>query len=185
MKVQGNALAAYTRDLPVARTGAAEAAGEQDSRAARPKATGLNVEDFFSLSPKAQAGLVERMLMTSIGKKIGAEFGEHGIDLEKHAGEDQSPDAVSSRIADFATGMLNVFQAQNPDLGESELLNAFEETVRGAVDLGYEQANGILDTMDEVDEQTKSVGATTMELVHEKLDAFFAQRRSTSDEPSP
>lgn len=178
MKVEANAIDAYGGPAKVAKTDAQPATKKADKL----KEAGFNGKDFFTLSPKAQRDVMERMLLSSIGQKIGADFGELGIDLKDHIGEDQSPDAVSGRIVAFATGMFSVFQAQNPDMGEEELLNSFEETLRGAVDTGYEQASGILSSMDNMNSEIESIGNKTMRLVHEKLSAYFDERRSKGEE---
>jgi len=178
MKVHSG-VAAYSQHVRAAkadertRTAAAEDGGERKS---------LRVEDFVSLSPQAQIKLTEDMLRTSIGKQLGAKFEELGIDLSKHVDEDQSVDAVSSRIVDFATGLFGAWRAQNKELSEDELRTSFEEKIRGAIDDGYEQAAKLLGGFDEYGEDTRKLGEATIAEVHRKLDDFFAELKKKASE---
>ncbi len=177
MRVTANAIDAYVQQKPakVAKI-EGDARPRADSKPQNLAEAGFRANDFFTLSPTAQRYVTESMLMTAIGKKVGADFEEFGIKLDEQVGIDQSPDAVAGRIVDFATSLFSVFEAQNSDMDQASLLSKFEDTLRGAVDLGYEQASGILNSMKNISDEIKSIGQQTMELVHDKLDAFFAER---------
>lgn len=186
MRVTGNdVIDAYAQHKPSKVSKLEEDSG-QDRTNAKPQSAehaGFNANDFFTLSPTAQRYVTESMLMTAIGEKVGADFADFGIKLDEQVGLDQSPDAVAGRIVSFATSMFSVFESQNPDMDAEGLLTKFEGTVREAVDQGYEQAAGILNSMENISDEIKSIGQHTMELVHEMLDAYFAEHRQTWDSP--
>jgi len=117
------------------------------------------------------------MLSTSLGQRLDAMLGEYGVDLGEAIGVDYSADATSTRIVDFATSLYGTFQAQHPELKGEDLISAFEDTVRGAVDEGYGQARSFLDGKG-VPNEVVSIGDETMSLVHTKFDSFFENLRA-------
>lgn len=177
MKINANAVEAYTMQKPSAAPKVEAESAASGKKTEVPRVSSFNATDFFTLSPTAQRYVLEDMMLSAIGEKVGADFAEHGINLQEQIRVDQSPDAVAERIVSFATGMASVFEAQNPNLSQEDLLNRFETTLRDAVDLGYQRARGILDKMDNVGDDIKSLGEQTMALVYKKFDAYFADRR--------
>jgi Domain of unknown function (DUF5610) len=95
---------------------------------------------------------------------------------------DFSPEAVSSRIVDFATGFLGAFTDNHSEQPEGAAVSEFESLIRGAIEEGFNQARDIIEAMSAM---TTEVGGTidqTFELTMQKLDAFFAQLRDGMSE---
>ncbi len=176
MKINPNAADAYIPHKPAeAPKLEVEAARRGEPKPETPASARFKAADFFTLSPTAQRYVLENMMLTAIGEKVGAQFAEQGIDLQAQIEVDQAPEAVAGRIVDFATSMFSVFEAQNPDMAQDELRAEFETTLRDAVDLGFSRAQGILEAMDDVGDEVMSLGEQTMALVHQKFDAYFAE----------
>lgn len=190
MKVDGSTQAyvrGYTPEAPRAEQSArseirgtdrSESVTKREDQAATAKRTdGFDPTTYFSLSREAQIQITENMLKTAIGKEIGADLEKLGIDLSSGVEEDQSPEAVSGRIFDFASGMYEIYAQQRPELSEKERIDAFESTIRGAVDRGYAEAGHALAGMAHMSDEVKSVGDETIARVHDRFDEFFAKLR--------
>lgn len=129
--------------------------------------------DRINISAESTIRLSNKILETEVGKQLEAAFEKYGIDLKDATGIDFSAEATAGRIADFATGMLGIYRDQNPDLSESELIDRFESTIRGAVDEGYAQAMQILGAMELPNGGAGDLGKQTIDLVHKRFDDFF------------
>lgn len=143
---------------------------------ARAASRGSAPVDTATLSAEAVLRITNEALESEFGAKISASFEEHGIDLSRYTGMDWSPEATAKRIFDFASGMLEVWRGQNPKMDESALIDSFEETIRGAVDEGYQSAVGVLEGMGAGDE-TLDVSRRTMSELSRLFDDFFAKLR--------
>ncbi len=117
---------------------------------------------------------LQEALSTRVGKALEEKLSAYGIDLNASAGIDMSSDATADRIVQGTTGLLGVFARQNPDLSESELVDKFEQTVRGAVKKGIGEALDILKGFKEFDSGIASMVDDTSRLVDQKFDAYFA-----------
>ncbi len=131
--------------------------------------------DVVELSPRAKEAMfsqskIEEMLHAKLAKALEAE----GIDLSEHQGIDYSPDAVSQRIVDYSISLYGVFREQNTELSESDAMNKFESTIRGAVGVGYDDAMKALEGVGLPDEVT-ALGEETMSMVNARFDEFFAK----------
>lgn len=136
--------------------------------------------DRVSISAESALRLSNKILETAMGQQMKASFLAAGVNLSDGVGMDFSPEATAKRIASFATGLLGVFRQQNPNLSETEVVDKFEETIRGAVDKGYQEAQQMLGTMNLPGSAT-SQSAQTMGLVHQQFDDFFAELRGPSE----
>lgn len=132
--------------------------------------------DRIDLSPEATEKYGLSKLQEHILGKLRAEMEAAGVDFEAATALDWSPDATAHRIVDFATGLMGIFRDQNPELSESELIDKFESTVRGAVDQGYGEAIGILQGLN-MDQSVLDTAQTTIDTVHSLFDEFFANLR--------
>ena len=137
--------------------------------------------DSFEASPELNLRITQDLLLSEVGKKLEAMFSEHGIELSDYKEVDMSADATAQRIFDFSTGMIEIYRQQNPDLSEEELVDQFEETIRGAVKQGYEEAVEILEGMG-IWGVAQDNAEQTMSLLDEKFDEFFAELRGEGDE---
>ncbi len=131
--------------------------------------------DTIDLSTGLTLEKIQDYLKSAIGEKVAGLFAEAGIEPADAAGVDFSPEATADRIVEFSTGLFEVYKAQNRDLGEEELIDKFEATLRGAVDQGAGEAFAIIGAT--LGEDALSIGHQTIDLVHSKYDDFFARLR--------
>ncbi len=90
---------------------------------------------------------------------------------------DTSPEATSSRIADFAVGLFGLYKQQHPELGDEEALSKYETLIKGAVTSGYREALGVLKGLGVNDRSILDTAQKTIDMVFEKLDRFFQSKR--------
>ena len=90
---------------------------------------------------------------------------------------DTSPEATSSRIADFAIGLFGLYKQQNPDLSEEEALEKYEELIKGAVSKGHQEALQVLAGLGVDDRNILDTAQKTIDLTYQKLDNFFSAKR--------
>jgi len=94
--------------------------------------------------------------------------------------EEHTPEATAQRIVDGVAGFFSVFKAQNPDLGDEELVNKFMETIKRGINQGYSEAMGILKDTGALEfDSVKSGIEQTMELVDEKLKGLEEELRKS------
>lgn len=87
--------------------------------------------------------------------------------------EDYTPEKTAERIVQGVTALLPVFAAQNPDMEEEELMEAFMNTVKGGIEEGLGEAMDILEAVGALEVEGIREGIEqTMQLVDEKLNAF-------------
>ncbi|MBI2569898.1 MAG: DUF5610 domain-containing protein [Candidatus Schekmanbacteria bacterium] len=100
---------------------------------------------------------------------------KRGADGKPDLGE-FSPEAVSGRIAGFATGFFDAYLQQHRKAGEEDaaILDRYMSTVRGAVEEGFSQALGVLSSNPLFD---SSITDETHGLTFEKLDKFERDMR--------
>lgn len=145
-----------------------------------PGAAGLGglpgLVDIVNLSAAAQEAATSALevlsveLTVSLTETTGVSVPlEDALQLE--GGLDAETTAAS--IVDFATGLFPVFAEQNPELTEEEALAEFETLVRGAVDVGFAQAQDILDGLGQLDEGVSQLLTDIRAAVGAGLDAFF------------
>lgn len=122
---------------------------------------------------------LQMALTTRVGKSVEDALKVHGLSLSDAVGVDVSAEATSDRIVTGTTAMLGIFARQNPNLSKAELIDKFEQTIRGGIDRGYQEALSILEAVESFDEGIRGLGQRTIELVHEKLDGYFAKLRES------
>jgi hypothetical protein len=132
--------------------------------------------DSIRLSAEATQKYGQAQLQEHILGKLKEQLAAAGVDFDASAGLDWSPETTAQRIFGFASGMLGVFRDQNPELNESDLIDKFESTVRGAVDTGYGQALEILKGLS-IGQDALDTAQTTIDKVHSLFDDFFANLR--------
>ena len=87
--------------------------------------------------------------------------------------EDHTPEKTAQNIVDGSTAFFGIYAKQHPELQGEELLSAFMKTIRGGIETGYKQAEGILGDIGAFDiDGVKSGIDETKKLVEEKLKAF-------------
>jgi hypothetical protein len=190
MKVQANTDALYAQLLSAEREAAAHRPDNkpdpQSTGAGNAKGLGAELQrmgDSVHFSAESTMRLAQEALQTEVGKKVAHAFELAGIDMTDAIGIDWSPVATARRIFDFAAGMYGVWRQQNEKMDDSELIDSFEKTVRGAVDQGFSQAMKVLKGM-ELEEQTRPTAEKTIHTVHSLFDDFFAGLRNPSPQGS-
>ena len=147
------------------------------SRAATPTRSALPgigpAVDTSRLSDGLSAEFIQRALTTEVGKQVQAMLDTQGIDVASLAGRDFSPEAVAERVFDFTTGLQGAFAAQRPEMSGEEARDAFESTLRDAVQSGYQEAMDMLPDIEGV-EDVRATAEETMSLLDKLYDAFFA-----------
>lgn len=148
------------------------------ARASNEASAAQGKDDRVSLSRGATVAEIQQVLTSKLSEQLAARFEAAGISLEQARGLDMSAEATSSRIAGFATGLFDTFASQNPELAGNDLVDRFASVVHAAVSEGYSEALTALDGMGLAeDEGLLSTAQETMDLVHAKLEAFFARMR--------
>lgn len=129
-----------------------------------------------TLSLELSVARMKELLLTEIGHELAEYVDDARFELEDAATIEYSVDATARRIVDFTTGLLGVHREQNRHLFEADVLDDFEELLRGALARGYESA---LSTMAAVgiEAQTWPLAEQTMALVGDELDVFFRGQR--------
>jgi hypothetical protein len=162
---------------------------EQKSRAIEPHSQPKNVSDGEFPTDSVRISditdsktLIQQTLFGKVSARIEEMLNTQGLSLSDAEGQDWSPEAVSQRIVDFTTGFYGMFKQQHPEMSDEEVVSAFESLVRGAVDDGSGQAMNVL-TGQGMDGHVKGVVSETMQLVHSKLDEYFASLREQLSEP--
>lgn len=137
---------------------------EQASSKAEDKVD-VSVKDIYkSLTVLAQSVLDK--LQEILGDQLPE--GIQGLRPEDHTAE-----KTAQRIVDGTTALLGVFSRQHPDLQGNELITEFMKTIRGGIDQGYSEAEGILGDIGAFDiDGVRSGIDETKKLVEEKLKAF-------------
>ncbi len=100
-----------------------------------------------------------------------------GYDPDTLGSLDVSPEATSSRIADFAIGLFGLYKQQNPDMSEQEALDSYEELINGAVNKGYREALSTLSGLGVNDRGILDTAQKTIEMTFQKLNDFFTAKR--------
>lgn len=130
-----------------------------------------------TLSLELSVARMRELLLLEIGHELAEHFEDldlEGRDLE--APMDCSVEATATRIADFATGLLGIHRGQNPDVFEADVLDHFEEMLRGAIARGYRSALSTMAVIG-IEAQTWPLAEAMVAQVGERLDAFFAGQR--------
>ena len=91
--------------------------------------------------------------------------------------DDFSPEAVSQRIVDFATGFLGAYLENHGDEPADAATTAFADLIRGAIEEGFDQARDILGAMSALSPEIADSIQQTFDLTMQRLDEFFAQLR--------
>ena len=116
---------------------------------------------------------VQDHLESEISKHLEAAFGEFYLDSEDPADMDRCPEATAQRIFRICREFFESWRDQNPEMGEDELIDSFEEAVRSAVDEGYERAVDIFSSM-EIDDVILESAVETVSILHKSLNEYFS-----------
>ncbi len=121
---------------------------------------------------------IQSLLTTEVGKRVEKMMAAAGIDITAAAGLDWSPEATAGRIFDWTTGLFGIWREQHPKMGEEELIDSFENVIRGSVDQGAQEAIALIEGS-ELGSDATSVAEETMTTLHSRYDDFFAGLRAS------
>ncbi len=161
--------------------GMAKTKNEVNATEASQPVKGVQI-DQVHIQDGISAQFITHTLMTKIGSKIEAMLDKAGIDPEDYAGVDMSAEATSDRIVSFSTAFFGLYRQQHEEMSDEEAITGFENLVRTAVDDGAREALQMLATFD-LEQEAKPLAQQTMDLVHTKLDDFFADLRNSYTQP--
>ena len=92
--------------------------------------------------------------------------------------EEVTPEATADNIVSHVTSLFSIFQKQNPNLSDEDVLNKFLDEVKRGVKEGYDDAYSTLDSLGAFQfDGVKDGVEQTKKLIEEKLKKFEAQKR--------
>ena len=134
-----------------------------------PKVSLTSLDGFKSLRLVADKSMQKILEMTQLAaKELGYDPGTM----------DTSPEATSSRIANFAIGLFGLYRKQNPDMDDETALNEYQKLISGAINNGYQEALGVLSALGVEDKGILETAQKTIEMTFEKIDGWFDSQRA-------
>jgi len=134
-----------------------------------PKVSLTSLDSFKSLRLVADKAMQKILEMTRLAaQELGYDPGTM----------DTSPEATSSRIANFAIGLFGLYRKQNPDMDDETALNEYQKLINGAVNNGYQEALAVLSALGVEDEGIFETARKTIEMTFEKLNSWFDSQRA-------
>ncbi|OHX14569.1 hypothetical protein BI347_14435 [Chromobacterium sphagni] len=98
--------------------------------------------------------------------------------------DDNSPQATSKRILDGATSLFALYKQQHPELSSDQQAQNFVGLIRQGFEQGYQEATGVLKSLNVFNGDVASGIQQTHDLVEQGLDAFLQQNQSASTQSS-
>jgi len=140
-------------------------------------------------APDLRQGLtpeyLNEALTTRVGKALAEKLKTWGVNLGDTAGLDVSAEATADRTFKGTTALLPFFARQHPELSQAELVDAFEETIRGAVGQGFDEAFDILSGYEELNGDMRAEAERTRGVLDTMYDDYFSSlRKALSDNPT-
>lgn len=151
--------------------------GDAAAAARQKEVNHFDAPDKVTVSDDAKKVNAQHLLQTKMQEKISAMFEKYGIEMDGAMSLDVSVDATAQRIFDSAVGYFGLWKQQHPEASESDLIDTFESTIRGAVDQGYGEAMDILEGMD-LSKDVLDTSRKTKSKIDELFDAHFTQMRT-------
>lgn len=128
----------------------------------------LQAHEKVSLSVKDNDLLfVYKNAIDKLNEILEPIFGEEAV--QNAAPEEYTPEAVSERILQFATGFFEAYKRQNPNMSEEEALAKYSEIIEGAIDQGFSEAQEILEGLNVFEGDVKNNAEKTYDLIQEGL----------------
>ncbi len=152
------------------------------SRASADARSGESRSLSYSESVQVQRGKIEidgalSIVYEKVTVSINAAMKQEHYYAPLKPYRDFSPEAVSSRIADYAAGLYDNYRSGNPIKGDENKLHKFMKTIKGAFEKGYREAMDILNGLN-MSEDVKKAAERTYDLFLEKLNRFYTMKLS-------
>lgn len=161
---------------------------EPFSQAAIAKQTKTSMNIAILQASEAQLGVKDQPLsllyksaIENLNEMLAPELGENAIQNAYESGIDFSPEATAERIVSFATGFLPNYQQNNPELAGNEALDGFMDLMGGAIQKGFDEARGILESLQVLEGDVADGIDQTYQLIQQGL-ADFRELMSSKDE---
>ncbi len=129
--------------------------------------------------------LVLKAAIEGINAALEPVFGANAIQATRDSGVDVSPEATAERIVNLSTGFFGAYQEANPELDFATALTQFTSLISGGIDKGFEDAKGILESLQVLDGEIATNIDATYQLVQDKLAAFIANIEAANKPPAP
>ncbi|VAW88252.1 hypothetical protein MNBD_GAMMA18-2119 [hydrothermal vent metagenome] len=162
---------------------------EPFSQAAIAKQTKTSMNIAILQASEAQLGVKDQPLsllyksaIENLNEMLAPELGENAIQNAYESGIDFSPEATAERIVSFATGFLPNYQENNPELAGNEALDGFMDLMGGAIQKGFDEARGILESLQVLEGNVASGIDQTYQLIQQGLADFRGLMSSTDEE---
>lgn len=161
---------------------------EPFSQAAIAKQTKTSMNIAILQASEAQLGVKDQPLsllyksaIENLNEMLAPELGENAIQNSYESGIDFSPEATAERIVSFATGFLPNYQQNNPALTGDEAVDGFIDLIGGAIQKGFDEARGILESLQVLEGGVADGIDQTYQLIQQGL-ADFRELMSSKDE---
>lgn len=161
------------------------AATSREGQRAQQNAHILQASMDVSISAGNQSmALLYRAAVDKLNDALAPELGPDAIAQAQQ--QDQSSEAVASRIVSLSTAMFERYAAKYPDKDPEALLQDFVATIRSGFEQGYGEASNILQGLGvwgEADSPVRSALERTFTLVQQGLDDFLSHKLAALKAP--
>ncbi|GAB6034579.1 DUF5610 domain-containing protein [Galenea microaerophila] len=142
------------------------------------------VSHFFENSQDQKEGALKityQLAIEKLNERLEADSGQKNTlseeKLKKQGGIDYwSPENVAQRIVQGATGFLDDYQKNHPELSGEKRINSFLELVGNGVKKGFSEAQSILKELKVFDGEIADNYHKTFDLVQKGFEAFRRQQ---------
>ena len=134
---------------------------------------------FFQSTAANIAGQLN-MGNTQIGFNLSYTQMQFGMAVNGFQTMDNSPEATSGRILNFATSFFKGYQAQNAGKNPNDVLQSFVSQVRTGFEKGFNEAKGILQSLNVFQGDTQMGIEKTYSLVQKGFDQFLNQKMNAN-----
>lgn len=125
--------------------------------------------------------LLYKTAIDELNKQLSPSLKEDAIQNIYDSDIDISPEATAKRIVDNATGFYQSFIEQSNSLNSSDTLNEFIAVIKAGIEKGFEDAKGILASLEVLEGDVKSNIDLTYNIVQENLLNFQEQLLTNSE----
>lgn len=116
--------------------------------------------------------LLYKTAIEEINKELEPTLGDNSVQSSYDTELDVSPEATADRIINSSTAFYQAFKEQNSDLSDEESLDAFINVIGTGIDKGFEDAKGILDSLQVLEGDVETNIDSTYDFVQEGLANF-------------
>ena len=119
--------------------------------------------------------LLFKAAINEINEVLAPYLGENATQTAYESDIDFSPEATAERIVHGATGFFTAFVENNPELSSEEAVNRFNDVITQGIEQGFEDAKGILDSLQVLEGKISDDINATYDFVQAGLNNFMEQ----------